>query len=133
MVLDNRNPDEGVARMNSVQADEQAVHAIYHHAASLVRDGKSKPQVRDDLISRGMGEPTADLVTNKIFELRARARREAGGSAMLQGALWCVGGLLVTGVTFAMASGGGIYVVAYGAVIFGAVQFLKGVAYMSGL
>jgi hypothetical protein len=124
---------KGVARMNSVQAEEQAVHDIYHHAASLVRDGKSKPQVREHLISRGLGEPSADLVTNKVFELRARARREAGGSAMLQGALWCVGGLVVTGITFAMASGGGIYVVAYGAIIFGAIQFLKGLAYMVGL
>jgi hypothetical protein len=52
---------------------------------------------------------------------------------MLHGAMWCVGGLVVTGITFAMASGGGIYVVAYGAIIFGAIQFLKGFAYMVGL
>lgn len=119
--------------MSSVQAKEQTVHAIYHHAASLVREGKSKTQVRQDLVSRGLGEPNADLVTSKVFELRARARREAGGSAMLQGALWCVGGLTVTGITIAMASGGGIYVVAYGAIFFGAIQFLKGLAHMVGL
>jgi hypothetical protein len=47
--LDNEIPMKGMARMNSVQAEEQAVHDIYHHAASLVRDGKSKPQVREHL------------------------------------------------------------------------------------
>jgi len=45
---------------------------------------------------------------------------------MLHGILWCVGGLLVTLLTYNMAEEGGRYVVAWGAVIFGAYQFFKG-------
>jgi hypothetical protein len=47
---------------------------------------------------------------------------------MLHGALWCGGGILVTVFTYAAASGGGTYVVAWGAIVFGAIQFFKGVA-----
>jgi hypothetical protein len=119
--------------MSAVQTDEQTVQAIFDHAVSLVRDGKSKAEVREDLVSHGLSEANARLVSERVFELRAQARRQAGGAAMLQGALWCVGGLAVTGITFAMASGGGMYVVAYGAVIYGAIHFVRGLAYAVGL
>ena len=52
-----------------------------------------------------------------------------GGKIMLFGALWCIGGILVTAITYSAAassSGGGSYFVAYGAIIFGAIQFFKG-------
>lgn len=51
-----------------------------------------------------------------------------GGKVMLFGALWCIGGIVVTAVTYqaASSSGGGTYFVAYGAIIFGAIQFFKG-------
>ena len=42
------------------------------------------------------------------------------------GALWCVGGIVVTAVTYQVASGGGTYVVAWGAILFGAIQALRG-------
>jgi hypothetical protein len=51
---------------------------------------------------------------------------------MVCGALWCVGGLAVTAVSYGAASdaGQGTIVVAWGAVLFGALQFLKGVGQM---
>ncbi len=46
---------------------------------------------------------------------------------MLAGVLWAVGGIVVTAVTYDMASrGGGTYVVAWGAVIFGIYDFVRG-------
>ena len=47
---------------------------------------------------------------------------------MLVGGLWCAGGIIVTGFTYAAASGrgGGSYVVAWGAIVFGAIQFFRG-------
>ncbi|MEE8500243.1 MAG: TerB family tellurite resistance protein [Kiloniellales bacterium] len=42
------------------------------------------------------------------------------------GFLWFAGGGLVTLVTYSAASGGGVYVVAYGAIAVGALQFLVG-------
>lgn len=47
---------------------------------------------------------------------------------MLYGALWCIGGIVITVVTYSAASGGGTYVVAWGAIIFGFIQFVKGLS-----
>jgi hypothetical protein len=55
-----------------------------------------------------------------------RAYRKVGVRNMLFGALWCVGGTVVTAVTYQSASPGGHYIIAWGAVLFGAIQFLRG-------
>lgn len=47
---------------------------------------------------------------------------------VLVGGLWLFGGLAVTAFTYLGASGGGSYVVAWGAIIFGGLQFFRGLA-----
>ena len=48
---------------------------------------------------------------------------------MIVGLLFLVGGIAVTALTYksAVSSGGGQYIVAHGPIIFGAVQFLRGI------
>jgi hypothetical protein len=64
-----------------------------------------------------MAEPIPDDSTRRAAEKR-----------MVRGALWCIGGILVTGTTYLLASGpaGGTYVIAWGAIVFGAVEFICG-------
>jgi hypothetical protein len=45
---------------------------------------------------------------------------------MAIGAVICVVGILITAGTYSAASPGGHYVVAWGAIVFGGIQFLKG-------
>jgi hypothetical protein len=52
--------------------------------------------------------------------------KETAKKNMLVGALWCVGGTIATIVGASMASGGGTYLVFWGAIIFGAIQFFTG-------
>jgi hypothetical protein len=54
------------------------------------------------------------------------AIRAAANKNMLVGGLWCAGGILVTALTYSAASGGGSYVVAWGAIVFGGIQFFRG-------
>ena len=57
------------------------------------------------------------------------AKRARNQRHMVVGALWCIGGTLVTVMTYSAASsgeGGGTYVVALGAIIFGALEFFAG-------
>ncbi|HUK09879.1 MAG TPA: hypothetical protein VLX09_18550 [Stellaceae bacterium] len=56
----------------------------------------------------------------------AVAYRAAGLKSAGLGTLWCVGGIPVTALTYAGASGGGTYAVAWGAVVFGAFQAVRG-------
>jgi hypothetical protein len=87
--------------------------------------------------------PAASAVTGQRVQVRLsdgrtvdvdpaefkKAKRKLAVKTMLYGALWFVGGLVVTGVSYAMASsssGGGGYIVTWGAVIVGAIQMIKG-------
>ena len=45
---------------------------------------------------------------------------------LIHGGFWLAGGLLVTAVTYRSASPGATYLVAWGAILFGAVQLLQG-------
>ena len=47
---------------------------------------------------------------------------------MVVGGLWCVGGILVTALTYnAVKDTGGTYIIAWGAILFGGIQFLRGI------
>jgi hypothetical protein len=63
----------------------------------------------------------------KIESLQATASQNHDPQHdMLVGGLWCVGGILVTAITYSAAQGGGHYVVAWGAILFGGIQFMRG-------
>lgn len=64
----------------------------------------------------------------KLHGYAVKADKTTAKKNMLFGFLWCVGGIVVTVITYANASsgGGGRYVVAWGAIVFGALQFLNG-------
>ena len=65
---------------------------------------------------------------------RTRIQERPGSQApqspaknMIVGAVWCIVGIVITAATYGAASRrGGTYVVAWGAIIFGGFQFLKG-------
>jgi hypothetical protein len=76
-------------------------------------------------------DPESDSASaaDQLFEaLRAKAKRN-----MIVGGLWCVGGTIVTVLTYAAAQEGGTYTIAWGAIIFGGIQFFRGLAEMDGL
>ncbi|WP_439629897.1 hypothetical protein [Gemmata sp.] len=59
-----------------------------------------------------------------------RAAKAQADKDVVHGALWMVGGLVVTGATYlaAAARGEGTYLLAWGAIVFGGIQFLSGLA-----
>ena len=111
---------------------EEVARAVYGHAAGLMKQGLSESQIKDRLVEKGLDRQAASTVVNRLVTLRHEAYQEAAKKNMLHGALWCIGGIIVTAVTYAAASGGGTYIVAWGAIIFGAIQFFKGLSQYSG-
>ena len=81
---------------------------------------KSAP-IRNDLVEEIAEPETAEnLEENKVL-----ANKYA--RTMLYGVIWAVGGTIVTMATYSAASkGGGTYVVAWGAILFGIFDFFKG-------
>jgi hypothetical protein len=108
------------------EAAQQFIKEVYQRAANLANKGKSKDNIQTELHSMGLNQETASVVIENVFRLRKKAHREAGARNLLVGAAWCVGGIVVTALTYQMASGGGTFIVAWGAVLFGGIQFLRG-------
>ncbi|HSI15153.1 MAG TPA: hypothetical protein VK961_24080 [Chthoniobacter sp.] len=62
---------------------------------------------------------------------RKHSSRRSGRSQMMAGLAWCIGGVVVTVVSYMAAAGGpggSSYIVAWGAILFGGIRFLKGLA-----
>jgi hypothetical protein len=105
---------------------------IYAQAFRLLRAQKPPAQVRAELQAAGIDSATASGIVARVGEaitIMRGAYRKAGLKAAGIGAAWCVLGVLVTALTFALASGGrggGTYFVAYGAVLVGIIQGIRG-------
>ncbi len=113
---------------------EKAVEAIYAYAGALLRAGKPRYEVEDALVAKGIERKTAVVVVDKLIAAPALTRsadeRDKGFSDMVIGGLIALVGIVVTAVTYSAASGGGRYVIAWGAIVFGAIRFFKGLSKM---
>ena len=110
-------------------ATDRAVQAIFTFAAQQMRDGVPRDRIESMLVEQGLDPKSASTVVNRVDQMRASAMSRAGTRNMLVGAAWCIGGIVVTVMTIQAASqAGGTVVVAWGAILFGAIQFIRGLA-----
>lgn len=104
---------------NNQTAQEQLVAQVYEFTAQqLVNGNKSKTEVIRLLTEKGIGQDTATEIVNQTHGQIATAKRSRAQKDMLFGALWCIGGTVAT-----MSGIGFIF---WGAILFGAIQFIKG-------
>lgn len=115
----------------SEQTGDEVVEAIYAHAAELMRNGVSDEDIEKDLVEQGLDAESAEAVVSNLAEMRNEQKKKHGQKNMGIGALWAIGGTAVTAATYSAASGGGTYVVTWGAIIFGVIQFFQGLAQYS--
>lgn len=107
-------------------SQDEVVQALYQFAAEKMRDGASNQQIQAALMEQGVDQESAEIIVSQLSEARDAQLKEAAQKNMMFGALWCIGGIVVTVLTYSAASEGGSYVVAWGAIIFGAIQFFRG-------
>ena len=114
-------------QMETKDAKQMAIDALYEHATVLlfVRH-KSEQETIHVLMADGLEESSARKIVKDLLERVALAKQERARKDMLYGGLWCLAGLAITIMSYNAASGGGTYVVAWGAIIFGGYQFFKG-------
>lgn len=100
-------------------SQQQAVNEIYSYAANLLfNEKKNSMAVRKALVEKGFSEDGAFTIVKNLEDEAKKAKRQGANKDMLYGALWCVGGTVAT-----VANVGFIF---WGAILFGGVQFLKG-------
>ena len=116
--------------MENSQATQtlQPTQETYNYAAQLLITQKKSPEfVKNALIQQGYSHEGATTVVDVLQKTIADNGKKRAQSDMKIGAAVCIIGIIITAVTYNIASGkGGTYVVAWGAIAFGSLQFLRG-------
>ncbi len=86
--------------------EEEVLEAVYTFTAEKIANGVSHEEITAMLVERGLDREDAEAVVSNVAEMRSATARESAARNMKLGALWCVGGILVTAVTYSAASGG---------------------------
>ncbi len=104
----------------SQTTDQQTEGYLYQYAANLLASGKkSGAEVERLLMLKGLPADDASTIVRELEEPIRDAKKAQAKKDMLHGGLWCLGGTALT-----MAHIGFVF---WGAIIFGGVQFIKGV------
>ncbi|WP_428740450.1 hypothetical protein [Tenacibaculum sp.] len=106
---------------NQNDNQQNVVNQIYEYAASLmVNEKKNAFETKKTLIEQGLDEESASTVVNNLEQQIKDAKKEGANKDMLYGALWCIGGIVATAADIGF--------IFWGAIVFGGIQFFKGVA-----
>lgn len=99
---------------------EEVMNQILEHAAELmVKDKKGSDEVKNILVEEGLDKEIATTVVKSLEVQIKEAKKSRAQKDMLYGALWCVGGIIATVA--------GIGFIFWGAILFGGIQFFRGV------
>ena len=105
---------------------QELIDYIYGVAAGYMREGIPDEAITKKLENEGLDTESAQAVVQNLANMRKQEIKQRANKNMGFGALWLIGGAIVTAATYSASSGGGTYIVTYGAIIVGAIQFLQG-------
>jgi hypothetical protein len=121
--------------MNGQESLKNAtVEEVYEVARKYIKSGASAQEVQSLLAGRGVNPQAAASVVKNVIQMRSESKGPGGAGVkhMMVGGLVCLVGTAATVMSYMAASSGGTYVVAWGAIVFGAIQFCYGlVDYMA--
>jgi hypothetical protein len=104
----------------------------FSYAKDVLRQGMPPAAVEEVLRAQGFDAATASGIVERADQSK-NERRVAGRRHMITGAIVCAVGTVITvwSYTAAEEGGGGHYVIAWGAIVFGAIQFFRGLIQMT--
>jgi len=105
--------------MENKQVEQQeTLNQIYAYANNLLlREKKNSEEVKAILVDKGIDIESASIIVENLL-IEKTQKKENANKDMLYGSLWCAGGIIGT-----MANIGFVF---WGAIVFGAIQFIKG-------
>lgn len=81
--------------MSDNQTDlEKMAMALYYYAAELIKEGKSKKEIIDILIERGVSRESAETIMSRLNESRDNVTRRSGYLSIAFGTIIAVISLL---------------------------------------
>jgi len=115
--------------------EKLALDRLYTYIDQSLVEGKDKGKIIKELMKNDWAEDVAAEMVNTRKEVIEEYKMTPQGKIemanaykrlMVKGFLWFAGGAMVTGITYALAEGGGWYFIFFGAIIFGFIDFVRG-------
>ena len=137
-------PEPTKAPLATPDSSNPQAGEVLTYVADCLAHNSAPEEVRKQLIAMGYSATEAARLVDAVQDNRgwgpaagpfpgSDAAKAAGHRNMTIGACVCGVGLLITGVSYMAASStGGGYVFAWGAIVFGAIQFFRGAAQAGG-
>jgi hypothetical protein len=120
----------GTGPSQGVSAAAPDVERALSYAKDVLRQGMPRAAVEEVLRAQGFDAAAASAIVERANRTKDE-RRVAGRRHMIMGAVVCAFGIVVTVASYNAAEHGGTYFVAWGAIIFGGIQCLRGFAQMT--
>jgi len=121
---------------NELSVDEQQIlEQVTIYIAKELSEGKKNDDIVKELVKQGWPKETA---SNFVAETKSAIddykhtpegriiMLSAAKRHMLYGLMWCGGGSLITYLTYSAASEGGLFLVFWGAILWGIIDFFRG-------
>lgn len=109
-----------------ISTEDDPLTEAYLLAAEKMVEGRSVPEIRIALMGKGIPYDDATRIITEVAEARTEVDNEAAEQLIQKGVFWLLGGLFVTGFTYRVFEGGGTYIIAWGAILYGALQIVSG-------
>jgi hypothetical protein len=122
--------DDDMATAQFGYAEQLQVNATFSEAANSLAAGKSARTVVQQLVQNGVPAPMAEHIVAQAAQVKRAAFRKAGLNLFLRGIGLIILGIIITSITYSLASPGGIYLVAFGPVIAGVINAFRGLLRM---
>lgn len=111
--------------------EDQTIDAMIKYSSKRLLEGATTGQIADELVnnggwSRADVEPLVGAVYNQMNMQTNAAIADAYKKRIFTGLLWMLGGGAISLITYLAASGGGVYFVFWGAVVWGGVDVVRG-------
>lgn len=106
------------------KAEDEFLDTVLPYVFNAKYNKVNNEAVKKGLMEQGITEEQAGFTLEKMEE-QAQTHLRATERNMMIGLLLCVGGTAITYFTYQAASGGGVYVVTWGAILFGLLRFFQ--------
>lgn len=108
-----------------------ALERAMSYAKDVLRQGMPRAAVEEVLRAQGFDAAAASSIVERADKTK-NERRVAGRRHMIMGAFISAIGIALTVYTYSsVAEKGGTYIVWWGAIVFGAIQFFRGLSQMT--
>lgn len=104
----------------------KSTDAVFDYVVKQMDAGVPREDIIKLMVARGRDQEDAERAVAEVYAALDGELEAAGRKNVRYGATWFVVGVILTLISYFAPGPGGTFIVTWGAIVFGAVQFFRG-------